>query len=180
MKTDARVRYTRKVLRDALFECLKKKPLKEVSVKEVCDLAELNRATFYKHYRDCFDLIEKIEEEQLEEFRELMQTRDKFGKDLTVAILEMLDRNKDLTDAVISGNITDSFKNHMLEAAHEYCIADWKSMMPKATDQEVEMMFSASMAAAFHLVINERDKYDRDSVVSFIHNMINTGIGMYA
>ena len=180
MKTDARVRYTRKVLREALFECLKEKRLNEVSVKEVCDRAELNRATFYKHYKDCYDMIEQLEQEEVEEFRELLQTKDKFGKDLTYAILDMLDRNADLTEAAVSGKITDSFKNHMLEAAHEFCIEDWKRMMPKGTEQDVEMMFSASMAAAFHLFINERGRYDKESVVNFIHNIINAGIRMFS
>lgn len=180
MKTDARVRYTRKVLREALFECLKEKQLNQVSVKEVCDIAELNRATFYKHYKDCYDMIEQLEAEQLEEFRELLKSRDKFGKEITLEILSMLDRNEDLTDAAVNGRITDSFKNHMLEVAHEYCIDDWRRMMPKATNQEVEMLFSSCMAAAFQLVINERGKYDRGTVVNFIHTMINAGIKMFS
>ena len=59
-------------------------------------------------------------------------------------------------------------------------IEDWKRMMPKGTEQDVEMMFSASMAAAFHLFINERGRYDKESVVNFIHNIINAGIRMFS
>ena len=80
MKTDARVRYTKKVIRDSLFEILNHKSINNVTVKEVCERAELNRATFYKHYRDCYDLINQLEEEQLEEFRELFRKNEKFGR----------------------------------------------------------------------------------------------------
>lgn len=65
MKTDARVRYTRMRIRDAFLSCLAEKPVSKITVKEICDLAEINRATFYKHYADPFDLLEKLEDEVL-------------------------------------------------------------------------------------------------------------------
>lgn len=49
MKSDARVRYTRMVIKNAFITLLKRKPLNKISVKQVCELAEINRATFYKH-----------------------------------------------------------------------------------------------------------------------------------
>ena len=71
-KNDARVRYTQKVLKDSLLQLLEKKPINKITVKEVCELAELNRATFYAHYTDCLDLLESIENEK--------NPRDKIGK----------------------------------------------------------------------------------------------------
>ena len=59
-KSDARVRYTQRVLKESFLSLLRKKPINKITVKEVCELAELNRATFYSHYSDCFDLMEKI------------------------------------------------------------------------------------------------------------------------
>ncbi|MEI3131006.1 MAG: TetR family transcriptional regulator [Oscillospiraceae bacterium] len=63
MKTDARVKYTKMVLKKALLELMQHKPVNKITVKEICERAELNRATFYAHYSDCFDLLESIEEE---------------------------------------------------------------------------------------------------------------------
>ena len=53
-KSDARVRYTQHALKQALLTLLKEKSVNKITVKEVCELAELNRATFYSHYSDCF------------------------------------------------------------------------------------------------------------------------------
>ena len=52
MKTDARVRYTLKMLKDSLLRLLEEKPINKITVKEVCERAELNRATFYLHFSD--------------------------------------------------------------------------------------------------------------------------------
>ena len=70
MGTDARVRYTKKVIRDAFLSLLREKNVKQITVTELCQMAEINRATFYKHYRDAFDLLEQIEAGALEHPRE--------------------------------------------------------------------------------------------------------------
>ena len=49
-RTDARVRYTQHVLKESFLMLLRDKPVNRITVKEVCELAELNRATFYAHY----------------------------------------------------------------------------------------------------------------------------------
>ena len=62
-KMDARKRYTQMVLKQSFLKLLKEKPVNRITVKEVCALAQLNRATFYAHYSDCFALMESIENE---------------------------------------------------------------------------------------------------------------------
>lgn len=70
MSMDARVRYTKKVIRSAFLSLLREKNVKQITVTELCKLAEINRATFYKHYRDAFDLLEQIEVDALEHLRD--------------------------------------------------------------------------------------------------------------
>ena len=48
-RMDARKRYTQMILKKSLLTLLQGKPINKITVKEVCDLAELNRATFYAH-----------------------------------------------------------------------------------------------------------------------------------
>ena len=52
MKTDARVRYTVHMIQNIFLELLKEKPVAKITVKEICERAEINRSTFYKHYQD--------------------------------------------------------------------------------------------------------------------------------
>ena len=62
-KEDRRVRRTKKLVTQALTELLQKKQINEITVKELTDLADMNRGTFYLYYRDIFDMLEKIEAE---------------------------------------------------------------------------------------------------------------------
>lgn len=61
--TDRRIRYTKMVLRESLINLLEHKPIERITIKEICADADINRATFYAHYADQYDLLKQIEEE---------------------------------------------------------------------------------------------------------------------
>lgn len=58
---NARSRNTERNLEEAYLELLKANHNKQVSVMELCRKVHVNRATFYAHYSDVFDLQERIE-----------------------------------------------------------------------------------------------------------------------
>lgn len=60
---DLRVRYTRMVIEESFLKLLKEKPVAKITVTEICQLAHINRGTFYKHYPDVPGLLEAMEED---------------------------------------------------------------------------------------------------------------------
>ena len=71
---DRRVRKTRAQLRQGLAELLKEKSIKEITVKELVEKVDINRSTFYLHYTDIYDMMEKIENELTGEIEDLIHT----------------------------------------------------------------------------------------------------------
>jgi AcrR family transcriptional regulator len=65
-KDDRRVRYTKMVLKESFIKLLEKKDISQITIKEICEDADINRATFYTHYTDQYDLMRKIENELIE------------------------------------------------------------------------------------------------------------------
>lgn len=70
MHTDIRTKYTKTLIQDTFFELLKTTPLKKISVKKICEKAEINRSTFYHHFIDVYDLIEQVENTYINRFIE--------------------------------------------------------------------------------------------------------------
>ncbi|MED1606852.1 TetR/AcrR family transcriptional regulator [Cytobacillus kochii] len=68
-KLDRRKQYTRMVLKESLMELLREKIISSITIKELCQKADINRSTFYSHYRDQFDLLQHIEDEILLELQ---------------------------------------------------------------------------------------------------------------
>ncbi len=70
---DRRVKRTKKLLRDSLFSLLQEKSINEITVTELTDVADINRATFYFYYTDIFDMLEQIQNEAYELFEDVLQ-----------------------------------------------------------------------------------------------------------
>ena len=63
---DLRVKKTKSAIINSFLELRSKKPLERITVKELSDLAQINKATFYLHYKDIYDLSESLEDELLD------------------------------------------------------------------------------------------------------------------
>lgn len=64
---DGRVRYTKMVIRQAFLSLLKEQTIDKVTVADVCRLAEINRATFYRHYENPYGILQELEWELLKQ-----------------------------------------------------------------------------------------------------------------
>lgn len=60
---DRRVQRTRKLLQEALIELTIQKGFAAVTVRDITEYAGVNRATFYRHYQDKFDLLDQYAQE---------------------------------------------------------------------------------------------------------------------
>jgi AcrR family transcriptional regulator len=63
---DPRVRRTHQLLRDALIDLVSEQGFDTVTVGEIAERAKVNRATFYRHYEDKYDLVAQIFAEAVE------------------------------------------------------------------------------------------------------------------
>ena len=69
-KNNRRVRFTRSALREALIDLILEKPLVSITVKDICARADINRSTFYLHFKDVTDILRTTEDEIIEHMRE--------------------------------------------------------------------------------------------------------------
>jgi len=67
---DRRAIRTKKMIRSALAELIDEKGFINISVTDLTQRADINRGTFYLHYVDKYDLLEKIENEIIQEIEE--------------------------------------------------------------------------------------------------------------
>ncbi len=59
-KEDRRTLYSKRMIRESLYELMREKPLNKISVTEICAKADVNRSTFYSYYTDIYDLHQQI------------------------------------------------------------------------------------------------------------------------
>ena len=100
---DRRVKYTKKIIKESFFELLKDKEIDKITISELCEKADINRATFYRYYIDIYDLLEKIGQDLIDELKtKLDDFKDSSLKDVTKAYLTILKENRELTKIIFS------------------------------------------------------------------------------
>ena len=89
-KTDRRVKYTKMALKKSFVNLLEKKNISKISVKEICENADINRTTFYNYYNDQYDLMRKLENELIENIGNHLAKYTQNESDAT--LVEMLEK----------------------------------------------------------------------------------------
>ncbi len=121
MKTDLRVRYTRKVIQEAFWTLLKEKPLAKITVKEVCDRAQINRGTFYKHYLDCYDLLDKMQEEVISQLEEQLASIKTQGvRNMLVSFMNSLRQEQEVLRVLSRHGQSNAFVHRVAGCCYRY------------------------------------------------------------
>src|SRR5699024_1682454 len=66
-----RVEKTRRSIINGFLELRARKPLEKIRVRELCEKAQINKSTFYDHYRDVYDLAEQLEDEAIRSYLDI-------------------------------------------------------------------------------------------------------------
>ena len=131
---DRRVRKTKKLMTDALAELLLEKPLNNITVREIAERADINRGTFYLHYRDVYDMAEQIQNGIFEKFNEIVnnyvpaKSTDSLFP-FMVEIFKLLAENADLAQSFIGKNGDAAFVDKLKNVMREKCFTDVRNQL---------------------------------------------------
>lgn len=174
---DRRIKYTKKTIKDTFISLLSEKDIKKITVSEICKLADINRATFYRYYLDVYDLLDKIQEEFIEELKNpyiedpsRVSSVGAFSKE----ILQVFIDNKELVKILFDTNNNIYFLNEVLEVAYVMCKNKWEQDIPNITEDEINyaatFIFNGALGVVNFWVMNNFDK-DIDEVANAIEQL---------
>lgn len=114
---DRRIRKTKKLLKESLIELMNEKKVKDITIKDITERADLNRGTFYLHYLDIYDLLSQIEDEIITNLTALLKT---FNETQTLSSYELLEQlfnylyeNKEIFRVLLYTNSDTQFLNKL-------------------------------------------------------------------
>lgn len=133
---DRRVRRTRAQLRTAFTSLMAEKPINQITVRELADRADVNRGTFYTHYRDIYDMLEQVEQELLDELTAVL---DRYSaQELRRGIRPVLEEvfcfvreNAALCTALLESRSEQPFFQRVSDLLWERCMGEWRGIYPR-------------------------------------------------
>ena len=138
-KVDRRVKYTIEMLKGALVEAMQKEHISKISVKSLCELADINRSTFYAHFRDQYDLLHHIEQEVLDTITRQLERQDFDGKgpisfQVLNLILKYVRQNASLFKALLSDNCEPDIQREIMKLPDIISVQIYEGLDERAKD----------------------------------------------
>lgn len=108
-----RIRLTKELLKNSLIELLETKDIYHISIRELCDNADVNRTTFYKYYGSQFDLLTDIENDLLKHINDAIEKNNNSRKNIIIDACHYLEDNLKMSRLLLNNNIDPHFPDKL-------------------------------------------------------------------
>lgn len=135
---DRRQKKTRMAIQNALLTLMRDKPLERITVSELAAVADVNRKTFYNHYRSLLDVRKELEQQHIHRFlsfireaptSQLRAEPTYFIEHLVTLMAENMERTRLIFDSGEQLYLAQQFKDCALPALSE--VAGSRSKHPE-------------------------------------------------
>ncbi|WP_260287159.1 TetR/AcrR family transcriptional regulator [Peribacillus aracenensis] len=143
-KVDRRILKSQEAIKNAFMELMSEKDFDKITVKDICNGANVGNRTFYLHYLDKFDLLDKLIEEHLAELKVIcQQKKDKGLVEGSIIWFEYFEQYKSFFSPLFSSNGTITFRNRFLHFVIEEIKekVDFKNGKNKGISEKVFFRF---------------------------------------
>lgn len=178
MKNDHRVRLTKMLLHRSLLSLMRDRPFAKITVKEICERADINRATFYAHYAGTEELLLEIKTEVAEEIlRSVNNTVD--GSDSCETILEICQsilKNREYCEVLFGQYGDEKFLMNILDTAREQSVKLFRlgrSELPTTTLDRVYTYIAHGSVAIIRHWVQSGMKETPSEIAEFIEKVSN-------
>lgn len=124
IKNNRKSKMTKKIFQETLLELLQTNHITEISVKRLCEEADLNRSTFYSYYDNQMDILHEIETETYAEVASFIMSgvhKDKKTDSLRIfqQLLGYIKENADVFRVLLGQNGSVDFQQKLMELTEE-------------------------------------------------------------
>lgn len=173
MERSTQFRRTDRAIIDATIRLLREKSFDEITVQNILDETPVTRATFYAHFRDKFEVAERMQEIYVQMLQEIPSQmtdidRRKYPKVIQTALLRYRDIVQALmkirTERVDLRYVTAEMykKRYLTQAEGEYAEAEAEIYAQAMTALQLSYLREDSR------VLNDEDYYDKVMVSVFL------------
>lgn len=165
---DLRTERTKRSIANAFLELRKQKPIEKITVKELAELAYINKATFYTHYRDIYDLSDQLEDEFMDSIIHEIPHPESIITDPALATRELADmllEKNDITNILFSGSRQNLLSEKIYAALIKYISSNYPY---EERSLQSSIVLSIIIQGCFHAYQIFANDGNRDEVTSIL------------
>jgi len=142
-----------------------KKSIHKISVREICDNAQINRTTFYKYYGSPYDLLKDMEDEvltQIDSYLGVNEDRQDSDLALLTRIVTYMQDNIDLCRLLVNNAVNSEFPEKLFSLPKiERLLSE--QLTAKYDSGELEYIYQFVVNGGFSIIKKWINKDEREA-----------------
>lgn len=165
---DLREKKTKRSIKNAFIQLRTEKPLERISVKELSELAEISKATFYLHYHDIYDLSEQLQKELLQNVLSSISQPELVLTDsakFTELLFHAFHAHQSLIDILFSGSQSSILPTNIEKELKNYV---FKLIPQAANDHKINILLTYQILGGFYTYQTYHKRYGIDTIMDVL------------
>ena len=180
---DIRSQRTRQIISECFLELLKEKPVSRITVTEICSMASINRATFYKHYLDVPDLQASLENEILSDFTSFLHScsfsENVKYKTVLTEMLTYLQQYGSRFYLLCSGNAESDLPAKAFQLINDFAFPVMLQKLPTGEEEKAKLLYQFLTHGCGALLVSwlrEEDRLSVEEIAEFIMKISDAAV----
>ena len=176
-KTDLRVIKTKALLYKTLEELMKEKSFEEIKVSDICNIALINRSTFYSHYNDKYELLQEyitnLKETLYKELSKNTNTENtkEYYLEMLKLLLDHIEEKKDTYTKIMIKNKNSITMDIFYDAINKDIINQIKNK-DKIPSEIISKFYLGAVFNVFLEWLTSNNKYTKEDLIRYIDILI--------
>ena len=170
-----RIMLTKKLLKTSLTNMLQTQNIYQISIRELCENAGINRSTFYKYYGSQFDLLSEMEQDLLVSIEEVLTAQDNYSKNAIEQILIYLENDIEFIRLLINSNVDPEFPKKLFSLPPIQRMLS--ELMASIPEEEFDYYHRFLLFGAYEIVrtwVNKENREKPEWLAALLFRMIMT------
>ena len=147
----------------------------QISIRELCANAEINRSTFYKYYGSQFDLLSEMEQDLLISVEEVLASQDDYSKSAIEQILIYLENDIEFVRLLFNSNVDPEFPKKFFSMPP--ILRMLNELMANIPEEESDYFHHFLLCGAYEIVktwVNKEKREKPEWLAALLFRMIMT------
>ncbi|MBQ8504127.1 MAG: TetR/AcrR family transcriptional regulator [Clostridia bacterium] len=170
-----RVKMTKMLLKESLIDLMKKKSIHVISIKEICEGADVNRSTFYRHYDTQYDLYDDIIDDIALDIYDVYLGCANEGLTVTLLltqILHYIEDNREKFLVILSDNGNISLGETYNRITDRFINRDHVGEL----GAYVAQFIAAGMTSVLWTWLNKENRRPAEEIAALINSLMRNGL----
>ena len=170
-----RIMLTKKLLKNSLINMLQTQNIYQISIRELCENAGINRSTFYKYYGSQFDLLSEMEQDLLVSIEGVLVSQDDYSKNAIEQILIYLENDIEFVRLLLNSNVDPEFPKKLFSLPP--ILRMLNELMANIPEKESDYYYRFLLFGAYEIVrtwVNKENREKPEWLAAFLYRMILT------